>query len=109
MSSVTGQSIAIGNLGQIGTGSIAGDNAKMKMFVERYLSLSQELNNRRGEGGAYAQLGLVNSGTGNFDESSKHFYRAMKIGTEIGDRDLSETAKCNFGIATGSAKMEEHM
>jgi len=54
MSSVTGQSVAIGNLGQIGSGEVIGDNEKLKMFVERYLNLSQEMKNRKGEGDSYA-------------------------------------------------------
>jgi tetratricopeptide (TPR) repeat protein len=54
MSSVTGQSVAIGNLGQIGSGQVIGDSEKLKMFVERYLNLSQEMKNRKGEGDSFA-------------------------------------------------------
>lgn len=109
MSSVTGQSIAIGNLGQIGTGSVAGDNQKLQMFVERYLSLSAELKDRRGEGSAHAQLGNIGAETGSYEKSQGHFYRAMKIGQEVGDSKMKETSKCNYGIASASARMDEHM
>lgn len=61
MSSVAGQSIAIGNLGRIGSVSNVGamDSEKMQMFVERYLELSNELKYRKGEGSAYLQLGKL--------------------------------------------------
>ena len=61
MSSVAGQSIAIGNLGRIGSISNVGamDSEKMQMFVERYLELSNELKYRKGEGSAYLQLGKL--------------------------------------------------
>ena len=61
MSSVAGQSIAIGNLGRVGSISNVGamDAEKMQMFVERYLELSGELKYRKGESGAYMQLGKL--------------------------------------------------
>ena len=57
-------------------------------LLQRYLNLSHELKNRRGEGGAHAQLGSITSESGKYEDSSRHFYRAMKIGTEIGDMKL---------------------
>ena len=108
MSSVTGQSVAIGNLGQIGSGEVIGDNEKLKMFVERYLNLSQEMKNRKGEGDSYAQLGNIATSQGDFEGGTRHFYRAMKIAEEINDRQLHETSKCNFGIANANLRMEEH-
>jgi tetratricopeptide (TPR) repeat protein len=109
MSSVAGQSVAIGNLGQIGYSSMNGDNEKLKMFAERYLALSHELKNRKGESGAYQQLGNISLSVGDYDTSTKNFYRAMKIAEEIQDKDMMESARCNFGVANASMKMEEHM
>ncbi|CAG9323805.1 unnamed protein product [Blepharisma stoltei] len=109
MSSVAGQSVAIGNLGQIGNNKIVGDNEKLKMFAERYLALSHELKNRKGESGAYQQLGNISFSIGDYDSSTKNYYRAMKIAEEIGDKELIDVAKCNFGAANGNLKMEEHM
>ena len=109
MSSVAGQSVAIGNLGQIGYAKMSGDSEKLKMFAERYLTLSHELKNRKGESGAYQQLGNISLGLGDFDTSTKNFYRAMKIAEEIQDKDMMESARCNFGVANASLKMEEHM
>ena len=55
MSSVAGQSVAIGNLGKVGGNQVYAqmNQDKMKMFVERYLELSNELKYRKGESGAY--------------------------------------------------------
>ncbi len=57
MSSVAGQSLAIGNLGKLGT---IGDKSmtfanteKLQMFIERYLELSGELKYKKGEGQAH--------------------------------------------------------
>ena len=33
----------------------------------------------------------------------------MKIGQEVGDSKMKETSKCNYGIASASARMDEHM
>lgn len=109
MSSVAGQSVAIGNLGQIGYSSMNGDNEKLKMFAERYLTLSHELKNRKGESGAYQQLGNISLSVGDYDTSTKNFYRAMKIAEETNDKDMLESARCNFGVANASLKMEDHM
>jgi hypothetical protein len=108
MSSVTGQSVAIGNLGQIGSNHVIGDSEKLKMFVERYLNLSQEMKNRKGEGDSYAQLGNISVQQGDFESGTRHFYRAMKIAEEIGDRDMQEVSKCNFGIANANLRMNDH-
>ncbi len=59
MSSVAGQSLAIGNLGKLGTADknekpiTFANNEKLQMFVEWYLELSGELKYKKGEGHAY--------------------------------------------------------
>jgi len=82
---------------------------KMQMFVERYLELSNELQYKKGEGGAYMQLGEILSRKGDYDNGTKHFYRAMKIAEETGDADAKETAKVNFGMANASMKWGNHV
>lgn len=112
MSSVAGQSVAIGNLGKVGGKNMQTtmlNQDKMQMFVERYLELSNELKYRKGESGAYLQLGELLSQKGDFDTSTKHFYRAMKIAEETGDGDLKESAKVNFGMANASMKWTNHV
>ena len=79
------------------------------MFVERYLELSNELKYRKGESGAYMQLGEILTQKGDYDSSTKHFYRAMKIAEETGDSDQREQAKVNFGMANASMKWANHV
>lgn len=109
LESRAGQSVALGNLGLVGTNSVSGDSGKLKMFVERYLTLSHEQRNRKGESGAYYQLGNISLSVGDYDSSTKNYYRAMKIAEEIGDKDLLNAAKCSFGVANANLKMEDHM
>jgi len=109
MSSIAGQSVAIGNLGQIGSGTIGGDYDKTRMFVERYLNLSAELKDRKGEGGAYLQLGHLSNTKGDFDNSTRLYYRAMKIAEETGDKETHSDAKCSFGVANANMRMGDHM
>ena len=64
MSSVAGQSLAVGNLGKVGHGDamLSRDmlrSEKLQGFVSRYLELSNELRDRHGEKGAYLQLGKI--------------------------------------------------
>lgn len=79
------------------------------MFVERYLELSNELKYRKGESGAFMQLGELLTQKGDYETSTKHFYRAMKIAEETEDREIKDTAKVNFGMANASMKWQEHV
>jgi tetratricopeptide (TPR) repeat protein len=81
----------------------------MQMFVERYLELSNELKYRKGESGAYMQLGEILTQKGDYDSSTKHFYRAMKISEDVKDNDMKEQAKVNFGMANASLKWNNHV
>ena len=111
MSSVAGKSVAIGNLGKVGGNQVYAqmNQDKMQMFVERYLELSNELKYRKGESGAYMQLGEILTQKGDYDSSTKHFYRAMKISEETNDADMKEQAKVNFGMANASLKWNNHI
>ena len=64
MSSVAGQSLAIGNLGKVGhtDSQLSSEmlrSEKLQSFVSRYLELSNELRDKHGEKGAYLQLGKI--------------------------------------------------
>jgi len=82
---------------------------KLQMFVERYLELSSELKYRKGESGAFMQLGELMTQKGDYDSSVGHFYRAMQIADQIEDSETRETAKVNFGMANASMKWNEHV
>jgi hypothetical protein len=111
MSSVAGQSVAIGNLGKVGGNQVYAQMnfKKLYMFVERYLELSSELKYRKGESGAFMQLGELMTQKGDYDSSVGHFYRAMQIADQIEDSETRETAKVNFGMANASMKWDEHV
>lgn len=79
------------------------------MFVERYLELSNELKYKKGESGAYMQLGEILTQKGDYDSGKTHFYRAMKISEENNDNDVKENAKVNFGMANASLKWGNHI
>ena len=79
------------------------------MFVERYLELSNELKYRKGESGAFMQLGELHTQKGDYETSTKHFYRAMKIAEDTEDREIKDTAKVNFGMANASMKWGDHV
>lgn len=82
---------------------------KLQMFVERYLELSSELKYRKGEAGAFLQLGELLTQKGDFNTGTSHFYRAMKLAEETQDNNTKETAKVNFGMANASMKWNEHV
>ena len=82
---------------------------KLQMFVERYLELSTELKYRKGEAGAFMQLGELLTQKGDYDTSTKHFYRAMKIAEENSDTGMKEDAKVSFGMANAIMKWNDHI
>lgn len=111
MSSLAGQSVAVGNLGNLGSiNKVASyaNNEKLQMFVERYLELSSELKYRKGEGSAHLQLGQLKTQKGDYDTSTRHFYRAMKIAEQTGDNDTKTEAKVLFGMANANLKWDKH-
>ena len=111
MSSLAGQSVAVGNLGNLGSinkVSSYANNDRLQMYVERYLELSSELKYRKGEGSAHLQLGQLKTHKGDYDNSTKHFYRAMKIAEQTGDGETKTEAKCLFGMANANLKWDKH-
>ena len=82
---------------------------KLQQFVDRYLELTGELKYKKGESGAFMQLGELLTQKGDYNQSIKCFYRAMKIAEEINDPEIKETSKVNFGMANASAKWNEHV
>lgn len=54
-------------------------------------------------------MGELLTQKGDYDTSTKHFYRAMKIAEETGDPDMKEAAKVNFGMANASMKWNGHI
>ena len=111
MSSVAGQSVAIGNLGKVGGKDQYAqmNKEKLEMFVSRYLELSNELKYKKGESGAYLQLGEINTQNANYEEAQNNFYRAQKLAEEVEDPDMLNDAKVNFGMAVASKNWNDHV
>ena len=111
MSSVAGQSLAIGNLG-VGNKEQKPLNfattEKLQMFVERYLELSSELKYRKGEGNAHQTLGEIMAQKGDYEQGTRNFYRAMKIAEELGDAERKEEAQVSFGVANANLKWQKY-
>ena len=82
---------------------------KLEMFVSRYLELSNELKYKKGESGAYMQLGEILTQNANFEDATNHFYRAMKLAEETEDSETREQAKVNFGMANASKNWNDHI
>jgi hypothetical protein len=68
MSNITGQSVAMGNIGKIGTRDLSENKDKMKIFVEKYLQLSSEMRDEKGEMEGCLKLGMISSTKKNFEE-----------------------------------------
>ena len=73
MNNLVGQSIAIGNIGRIGTKGLHDNKEKMKLFIEKYMKLSRELKDKKGEMNAHLKMGLLTANKGNFEEGKENF------------------------------------
>lgn len=79
MSNLSGQSLAIGNIGKIGTKNLIENKDKMKIFVEKYLKLSEEMQDSKGEMEGSLKLGVINSTKKNFEEGREKFKKALEL------------------------------
>ena len=68
MSNLSGQSLAMGNIGRIGTKNLSENKDKMKIFVEKYLKMATEMNDEKGEMEGCLKLGVISSTKKNFEE-----------------------------------------
>ena len=48
LSNLSGQTLAIGNMGKIGKKALIENKDKMKLFIEKYLKLSEEMHDNQG-------------------------------------------------------------
>lgn len=108
MSSVTGQRVALANLGKIGQSNISANPDKMKNFIEHYMELSKDEDE---DGYAEIRLGQLLSSEGQYDESSKQFFSAIMKAEKHGQKDAKNEAVVQFGMAnaeiTWNKKQEE--
>jgi len=108
LQSLEGQSLAIGSL-SFSAGMYDNDPAKMKLLVERYVELCGTLRQPKNEASALKKLGILASQQGDNDTSIMRFQQAMERAREQGDREAEKDCSVRLGIATGQAKMAEHL
>lgn len=106
--SLEGQSLAIGSL-SFSAGMYDNDPDKMKLLVERYVELCGTLKQSKNEASALKKLGILASQQGDNDGSVSYFQQAMERAREQGDREAEKDCSVRLGIATGQAKMAEHL
>jgi len=105
VSSFVGQTIAISNIGRIGTSDNTINSKKqLQSFVEKYLQFSSELKNKQGEVEAHIQLGKIQQSTGEYSSCVDNFTRARKIAQETGNNHWQTEASVRVGIASAEMK-----
>mmetsp|Transcript_13700 Transcript_13700/g.40389 ORF Transcript_13700/g.40389 Transcript_13700/m.40389 type:complete len:255 (+) Transcript_13700:712-1476(+) len=108
MCSLAGESLACGNLGLIASAG-EGDIPTAKACAERQLQLARTLNDNRGKGDAYRQLGVLSNIQGAHDEAVHYFEQAMQLAQQEGDEHVSNSARCCIGVAKGNASFDDYI
>ena len=86
MSNLSGQSVAMGNIGKIGTKDLSDNKDKMKLFVEKYLKLSAEMKDHKGEMEGCLKLGMISSTKKDFEQGKDNFRRALQLAEQTGNK-----------------------
>ena len=108
MCSLAGESLACGNLGMIASAA-DGDIPTAKACAERQLQLARTLNDNRGKGDAYRQLGVLSNIQGAYDEAVHYFEQAMHLAQQEADEHVSNSARCCIGVAKGNASFDAYL
>lgn len=98
VSSLSGQTVVIGNLGRIGTSMIRDMNG-LRAYAEKYLALSFEVRHKAGEAEAHMRLGRIEQTVGDHAKSVEDFAKARKIARELGNAQWESEASVMLGIA----------
>jgi len=106
MCSLAGESLACGNLGMIAS---VEDIPTAKACAERQLQLARTLNDTRGKGDAYRQLGVLSNLQGAHGEAVHYFQQAMQLAQAEADELVSNSARCSIGVAKGNAGFDEFL
>ena len=69
-----------------------------KTNYEQALSIAQQVGDRRWEGNARCNLGLIEYVQGHFDRAGAQFKAASTIAQEVGHAKLTCTSLCNLGL-----------
>ena len=108
LSSLVGQTIAISNIGRIGTNNTMINSKKqLKGFVQKYLEFSSELKNKQGEAEAHIQLGKIEQSSGDYNSCVNDYSKARKIAQEVGNAHWENEASVRVGIASAEMNWEK--
>eukprot|EP00929_Paragymnodinium_shiwhaense_P013656 TRINITY_DN121500_c0_g1_i1.p1 TRINITY_DN121500_c0_g1~~TRINITY_DN121500_c0_g1_i1.p1 ORF type:complete len:477 (+),score=119.17 TRINITY_DN121500_c0_g1_i1:127-1557(+) len=106
--SLEGQSLAIGSL-SFSAGMYDNDPEKMRNLIERYIDLCATLKQQKNQVSAYKMLGNIAAQQGESEQSIDFFKRAVDAAKSQGDLEAQKECAVRLGIATGQAKMAEHL
>ena len=109
MSNISGQSVAMGNIGKIGTKDLSENKDKMKIFVEKYLKLSSELKDEKAEMEGCLKLGMISSTKKNFEEGKENFRRALELAEQTGNTEIYNEAKFGYAVVTAEKGMNNFL
>ena len=74
-----------------------GEYQKAKEYHEKALAIAIEIGDRRREGTAYGNLGVVFASLGEYQKAKEYYEKALAIAIEIGDRNIEGTVYGNLG------------
>lgn len=109
MSSVVGQSIAIGNIGRIGTAGLHDNRDKMKLFLEKYIQLSKDLKDGHSETEACLKLGLLTGSKRSYEEGRVNFEKALEMAEKEGQGGKYNQAKCGLAVVNAELAMRKRL
>ena len=73
-----------------------GNTTKLE-YLQKALLIATEIDDRKGEGSCYVNLGTVFESLGQYDEAKEYIQKALAITTEIGDRKGEASSYGNLG------------
>ncbi|KAM3147260.1 hypothetical protein pb186bvf_000511 [Paramecium bursaria] len=107
VSSLVGQTMALGNIGKIGQRGLYDNTEKMQAFIEKYLTLAQNIEDRDGQIQGHLKLGTLSSTKGNYTEGKENFQKALTMVEK--DDHFYNQAKCGFAIASAEIQMDQYL
>ncbi len=88
---------AVNSLNRLASEYKSNEPEKAKSFVEKALTLSQQLNYKKGTANAYHLLGMIHSSLSNNDKAMEYYMLSLKMNEERGDKRAMSTSYNNIG------------
>ncbi len=81
----------------------------MKLFIEKYMKLSKDLKDKKGEINAHMKMGMLTSNRGEYEEGRDNFLKALELSDLQGEKNQFSLAKCGFAVASAETNMGEFL